>query len=48
LNVLGGYSAKLHKPYKEYLDKIEMFKTNKESNNDVDDNGISWLEDLLD
>lgn len=48
LNVLGGYSAKLHKPYKEYLDKIEMFKTNKESNNDVDDNDISWLEDLLD
>ena len=44
---LNGYSAKIHKPYKEYLDKLDMFK-NKDNNNKLDENDLSWMEGLLD
>lgn len=40
---LNGYSAKIHKPYKEYLDTLEMFK-NKD--NKVDEDDLSWMNEL--
>lgn len=40
---LCGYSAKQHKPYKEYLDNINLFIKDKKENDEVDD---SWLNDL--
>jgi hypothetical protein len=42
---LCGYSAKIHKPYKEYLDSLEMFKDKKEKSEEDD---LSWLEGLID
>ncbi|WP_125154847.1 PD-(D/E)XK nuclease family protein [Clostridium rectalis] len=40
---LCGYSAKQHKPYKEYLDNINLFIKDKKENDEIDD---SWLNDL--
>lgn len=42
---LSEYSAKIHKPYAEYLENKQMF-LNKQ--NDADDDDMSWLEGLLD
>jgi RecB family exonuclease len=42
---LSGYSANLHKPYKEYLDARDMFKNKKEKETDEDDD-LSWLNEL--
>ncbi len=42
---LCGYSAKIHKPYKEYLDNLDMFKNQKE---EIQDEDLSWLKDLID
>lgn len=47
---LSEYSAKLHKPYAQYLEEHEMFlndenKTITDDNDDSDD--LSWLEELL-
>lgn len=47
MNVLSGYSAKIHKPYKEYLEARDMFK-NKEKDCVVEENDMEWLEGLLD
>ena len=44
---LNGYSSKIHAPYKEYLEKLDMFK-NKDVGNKVDDEDLTWLEGLLD
>ena len=43
---LNGFSAKIHKPYKEYLEKLDMFKNKKDDIVEEDD--ISWMEGLLD
>ena len=40
---LNGFSAKIHKPYKAYLDAMGMFKS-KDSNVDEDD--LSWMDNL--
>ena len=45
LGVLGGYSRKLHKPYNQYLENIEMFE-NKDKKLNEDDNDLSWLNDI--
>jgi len=42
---LNGYSSVIHKPYREYLEKLDMFK-NKD--NKVDEDDLSWMEGLLD
>lgn len=42
---LSEYSAKLHKPYAEYLENQNMFKDNDNASNS--DNDDSWLMDLL-
>ena len=42
---LNGYSSLIHKPYREYLDKLDMFK-NKD--NKVEDEDLSWMEGLMD
>jgi len=42
---LNGYSAKIHAPYKAYLDTLEMFN-NKDSK--VDEEDLSWMKDLMD
>jgi len=39
---LSGYSARLHKPYGEYLDKINANK----NNNSKEDEDLSWMLDL--
>jgi len=47
---LSGYSSFLHKPYKEYLDKLNMFKNNSDnqdnSNEEIDENNVSWLDQI--
>ena len=44
---LCGYSAKQHKPYKEYLDSLDFFvKEQYKSNNNEDKYDDSWLNDL--
>jgi hypothetical protein len=43
---LSGYSASLHKPYKEYLDNLESLQNNNKK--EVDKNDLSWMDDLLD
>lgn len=43
---LSGYSSIIHKPYKEYLDKLSMFKDNKDDKNEEIDDDLSWLEEL--
>lgn len=40
---LCGYSIKQHKPYKEYLDDLNMFAKDKEENDEEDD---SWMNEL--
>lgn len=42
---LNGYSAKIHKPYKEYLDKLDMFK---DKDDKVNEDDLSWMNELLD
>jgi len=41
---LNGFSAKIHAPYKAYLDAMGMFKN---TDNKVDEDDNSWLKDLL-
>lgn len=45
--VLSGYSAKIHKPYAEYLEQRDMFK-NKVDDSNVGEDDMEWLEGLLD
>ena len=40
LSELCGYSISQHKPYKEYIDELNMFK------DDSDNNDEEWLKDL--
>jgi len=42
---LNGYSSLIHKPYREYLEKLDMFK-NKDSK--VEEEDLSWMKDLMD
>jgi hypothetical protein len=42
---LSGYSANLHKPYKEYLDKFELFKSNQNNANITEDD-MEWLNEI--
>jgi len=42
---LNGYSSLIHKPYREYLEKLDMFKN---KNNKVDEDDLSWMEGLMD
>lgn len=44
---LSDYSAKIHKPYAEYLENKEMF-LNKQDDADDDDEDLSWMNGLLD
>lgn len=44
---LNGYSSAIHKPYREYLEKLDMFK-NKDVGNKVEEDDLSWMEGLLD
>jgi hypothetical protein len=46
LNVLSGYSRKLHKPYNEYLEQKEMFRTDKGNENEEDKELLDFLADL--
>lgn len=50
LSELCGYSTLQHRPFKEYLDEKNMFKTEQNNTNTStqDDNDLSWLEGLLD
>ncbi|MCD3245386.1 PD-(D/E)XK nuclease family protein [Clostridium botulinum C] len=41
---LCGYSAKQHKPYKEYLDDLNLFVKDRENNEEETDD--SWLNEL--
>ena len=41
---LSEYSAKIHKPYAEYLETKQMFLN---AQNNTDDEDMSWLEGLL-
>jgi RecB family exonuclease len=41
---LSGYSANIHKPYKEYLDNLNMFK-NKDKD-EITEDDMSWLAEL--
>ncbi|MCD3329326.1 PD-(D/E)XK nuclease family protein [Clostridium botulinum] len=41
---LCGYSAKQHKPYREYLDDLNLFVKNRENNEEETDD--SWLNEL--
>jgi len=43
---LNGYSSAIHKPYREYLDALGMFKDKE--NSKVDENDLSWMEGLMD
>ena len=43
---LNGYSAKIHKPYKEYLDAMGMFK-DKEGSKVNEDEDLEWLKSVL-
>lgn len=48
---LSEYSANIHKPYAEYLENLNMFKTEQNNTNaqtQDDDNDLSWLDGLLD
>lgn len=46
-NNLCGYSAKQHKPYKEYLDSLDFFvKEQYKSSNNEDKEDDDWLKDL--
>ena len=36
-NILSGYSSKLHKPYKEYLDSINLDKDDEDIEEDISD-----------
>ena len=42
LSELCGYSISQHKPYKEYIDELNMFK----DDSDTDDDDNEWLKDL--
>ena len=42
LSELCGYSISQHKPYKEYIDELNMFK----DDSDTDDDDEEWLKDL--
>ena len=44
---LNGYSAKIHAPYKEYLDALGLFK-DKGADSKVDEEDLSWMNGLLD
>lgn len=44
---LSEYSPNLHKPYAEYLENINMFKT-EQNNTNQEKEDLSWLEGLLD
>lgn len=44
LSELCGYSISQHKPYKEYIDELNMFKDNNDSDDTDDDE--EWLKDL--
>ena len=43
-NNLCDYSIKYHKPYKEYIDNLNMF--NDEANNEEEES-LDWMDDLL-
>lgn len=49
---LCAYSANKHKPYKQYLDALEaeqnggIFGSNKSNNEELDEDDLSWLNDL--
>ena len=46
---LSGYSAKLHKPYKEYLNNLNMFNNENDNDNSNDkEEDLKWLKDILD
>ena len=42
LSELCGYSISQHKPYKEYIDELNMFK----DDSDNDDDDMAWLKEL--
>jgi len=42
---LNGYSSAIHKPYREYLESLDMFKN---KNNKVEEEDLSWMKDLMD
>lgn len=44
---LSGFSAAIHKPYKEYLDNLELFKDGGKKDSE-EENDMSWLTGLLD
>ena len=44
LSELCGYSISQHKPYKEYIDELNMFKDNNDADNTDDDE--EWLKGL--
>lgn len=44
--VLSGYSPNLHKPYKEYLDNENMFKTENAEEEEEEEDDLSWLAEL--
>jgi hypothetical protein len=47
LSVLSGYSANLHKPYKAYLEELKQRKSeNENSENELDEDDLSWLEEI--
>lgn len=49
MNNLSGYSAKLHKPYKEYLESRDMFKTRENATiTKSEEDDMGWLTGLLD
>lgn len=43
-STLCGYGKDVHKPYKEYLDSLELFI--KDSNDNKEDDNLDWLNDL--
>ena len=43
---LSGYSAKLHLPYKEYLESREMFLNKEKEENQEEDTDLNWLREL--
>ena len=44
---LNGYSAKIHAPYKAYLESLDMFK-DKENSKVEEEEDLTWLTELLD
>jgi len=48
MNTLSGYSAKLHKPYKEYLEARDLFKNKENESEKVEEDDMEWLNGLLD